>query len=185
VYELVLAVTSPSRLDVCLGEVSAGEPDCTTPVVPCSLLVVAFMQMEGEDKRGVRVEVAVYPMHEEAKSKGIGVREVEIVLRLGSFAPVEDDATDENRIIYSFLGEFASAQPNCPDLLAALPLRIDRNAQSATRTEAITDCIDLVVSENNVAAPIRHGGLCGRDQGDDLAVAQPMPPKGSGEIATF
>jgi hypothetical protein len=97
--EMILSVTRSGWLDECLCETSIRETSIGSPESASSILVVAVVEMHRQCEFRVHVKVRLDPPDEHPERRWIGVAEVEVVARFGTFAPVEDHSGDEVSIV--------------------------------------------------------------------------------------
>ena len=118
-------------LDEWLGEVLAGQPELVDPVLVCVFDVVAGVEVEFRPEPGHVPVEPIGPTGEESKRRGIRVGEAERVARLGSLAPVEDDAGDPGGVGHEVGDRRSGVTPDPLDLLPAAALRVARSARLA------------------------------------------------------
>ena len=131
-------------LDVRLGERRFEQSDLLTPEVLGGFVIVPFMEMQGQYELRFGVKIRASPRNKGSQHCGIGVGERATVPRFRSFAPIQGDAGDEERVIQTLCCERPGVSSNPLEFGPSPVLGVDRHTLPSASTRSVFDCCYLV-----------------------------------------
>lgn len=178
--EMVLAMPGASRFYKGLVKVRFAETSLESPVCDGVMLIISFVEMQLHRELSFGANICPGPMHKKTERSRIGIRHTQMVARLGTFRPVQNQTCNPEWIHGQSWNLGLCPGSEIGDLDASLPVGVP--VLPPNLTGSCLDCRDLAIRQLHVAAPSRQGRFLDLDHLHDLAIRKTGSPQIAAEL---